>query len=92
MSDLSPVIFDGHNDVLSGIFCAGGMSAASTFLEGRQGAIDAVKMRAGGFGGGFFAIYVPSSASSDFRQQEMTKPRYDLPLSEPVDRTGRLSG
>ncbi|MEM7669456.1 MAG: dipeptidase [Pseudomonadota bacterium] len=78
------MIFDGHNDVLSKLWRAGGLSAAASFTEGREGAIDLVKARAGGFGGGFFAVYVPSPVDLDDKFTEMTKPAYDLPLPEPI--------
>lgn len=81
----SPIIFDGHNDVLSKIYKAGGSPAAGAFMDGREGAIDLEKARLGGFGGGFFAIYVPSPTDLEFKLSEMTKPAYDLPLPEPID-------
>lgn len=39
----------------------------------------------GGFGGGFFAVYVPSPMDMDFKFEQMTKPSYDLPLPDPID-------
>lgn len=84
-SDATPAIFDGHNDVLLKLFKAGGLSASESFLTGREGAIDVPSARVGGFGGGFFAVYVPSPIDLDFKFKEMTKPSYDLPLPEPID-------
>ncbi|WP_435140481.1 dipeptidase [Pseudopelagicola sp. nBUS_19] len=77
---ITPVIFDGHNDVLLHLYEAGGTATSETFLTGRDGAIDQAKATAGGFGGGFFAVYVPSPLNYDVKMQEMTKPSYDLPL------------
>lgn len=77
-------MFDGHNDVLLKLFRAGGMSAASTFVAGRDGAIDAPKAQAGGFAGGFFAVYVPSPVDLAHKFAEMTKPAYDLELPDPI--------
>ncbi|NSX54551.1 dipeptidase [Parasulfitobacter algicola] len=85
MSYTTPIIFDGHNDVLSKLYRAGGLPAAETFVTGRDGAIDLKKAAKGGFGGGFFALYVPSPIDVDFKFQQMTKPQYDLPLPEPID-------
>ena len=51
-------IFDGHNDVLTRLDKAGGVAAAGTFLSGMDGQLDLPKARAGGFGGGFFAIWI----------------------------------
>ncbi|MFK7880377.1 dipeptidase [Roseobacter sp.] len=81
----APTIFDGHNDVLLKLYRAGGVPAAGTFVSGRDGAIDAGKAAAGGFGGGFFAVYVPSPMDLDFKFKEMTKATYDLPLPDPID-------
>ena len=50
-----------------------------------DGAIDAQKARAGGFGGGFFAVYVPSPVDLEVKFEEMTKPKYDLPLPSAID-------
>ncbi len=82
---VSPTIFDGHNDVLSKLYRAGGVKAAETVMSGRDGAIDLPTARIGGFGGGFFAVYVPSPLDVDFKMQEMAKPTYDLPLPDPID-------
>lgn len=84
-TESSPAIFDGHNDVLLKLFKAGGLSASDSFLTGREGAIDIPSAKVGGFGGGFFAVYVPSPMDLDFKFEEMTKPSYDLPLPEPID-------
>ena len=81
----SPAIFDGHNDVLLKLYRAGGLSATAEFLTGQDGAIDGPSAAVGGFGGGFFAVYVPSPVDLEFKFKEMTKPRYDLPLPEPID-------
>ncbi len=80
----SPAVFDGHNDVLLKLFRAGGRSAVAGFLTGRDGAIDAVSAQKGGFGGGFFAVYVPSDTDQDVKVDEMTKATYDLPLPDPI--------
>lgn len=81
----APAVFDGHNDVLLKLYRAGGVPAADTFVTGRDGAIDVAKANAGGFGGGFFAVYVPSPIDLDFKFEEMAKPTYDLPLPDPID-------
>lgn len=79
-----PLIFDGHNDVLLKLYRQGGKDAVRQFTEGYEGHIDAPKARAGGFGGGFFAIYVPSTDDSDDRHEEMSQPSYDLPLPQEI--------
>ena len=85
MTDSAPLIFDGHNDVLSKMYRSGGLPKTESFLTGCPGAIDLVKARAGGFGGGFFAVYIPSPSDPDLKMEEMTKPQYDLPLPDAVD-------
>lgn len=81
----TPAVFDGHNDALLKLYRAGGMSAVDHFLNGMDGAIDVPKARAGGFGGGFFAVYVPSPVDLEVKFKEMTKPSYDLPLPPAID-------
>ncbi len=79
-----PPIFDGHNDVLLRLQMAGGLQAAETFVSGRDGQVDLPKAVAGGFGGGFFAIYVPSPADQAFKMEEMSKPQYELALPRQI--------
>jgi len=43
------------------------------------------KMRAGGFGGGFFAIWVPSKIDGAAKRAQMNLPAYDLPLPPEID-------
>jgi membrane dipeptidase len=56
-------IFDGHNDLLS---CLMGErdSQGASFFAGREGDLDLQKMRAGGFAGGFFAVWVTNDSGS----------------------------
>jgi membrane dipeptidase len=81
----TPTVFDGHNDVLLHLYRAGGLSASDSFLTGRDGALDVIKAKAGGFGGGFFAVYIPSPVDKAFKMDEMAKPAYDLPLPDAID-------
>lgn len=76
----TPLIFDGHNDVLLKLYRAGGPGAIDEFASGQHGQIDLPRARAGGFGGGFFAIYVPSPEGLGDHDSEMQKPQYNLPL------------
>jgi membrane dipeptidase len=58
-------IFDGHNDVLSRLYRRGGTDAARAFLEGEgKGQLDLPMARQGGFAGGLFAVFVPSTAAA----------------------------
>jgi membrane dipeptidase len=55
-------IFDGHNDVLLRLHRRAGGDAVPAFLAGEEkGQLDLAKARAGGFAGGLFAIFVPST-------------------------------
>lgn len=49
-------IFDGHNDLLSCLFHEADPDGAG-FIAGRSGDVDLKKCRAGGFAGGFFAVW-----------------------------------
>ncbi len=76
-----PAIFDGHNDVLLRIHMSKDDDALEKFINGgRGGHLDIPRMQKGGFGGGFFAIYVPSPADSALRYEEMNNPSYDLTM------------
>lgn len=79
----TPLIFDGHNDLLLRIHKGDVSAGADGFLGGGGNQIDLDKARAGGFGGGFFAIYVPSP-DKDLDDSEMMSDCYDLPLPAPV--------
>ena len=52
-------IFDGHNDALSRLWCSGGDPVA-TFARD-EGHINQPAAKAGGFGGGLFALYSPQT-------------------------------
>jgi membrane dipeptidase len=55
-------IFDGHNDVLLRLYRRGGADAPRAFLDGEaKGQLDLPMAHQGGFAGGLFAIFVPSS-------------------------------
>ncbi len=73
-----PVIFDGHNDALLKLERRGSGDPVRLFIDGYDAHVDLPKARAGGFGGGFFAIFVPPLEAGDF--SAMAKPEYDLPL------------
>ena len=77
---MTPAIFDGHVDLLSRLAAAGG---AATLGQG--GAIDPERARAGGWGGGFLALWVPSTGgdAAAALAAQMTS-AYDIPLAAPV--------
>ena len=55
-------IFDGHNDVLLQLWRARDWEGARFFAGRGEGHLDLPRARAGGFMGGFFAVYVPEEA------------------------------
>lgn len=57
-------IFDGHNDVLLALYQQSRGAGVTFFDKSDQGHIDLPRARAGGFGGGFFAVYVPADEST----------------------------
>lgn len=82
-------VFDGHNDLLLRLHSApGARNAIWTGADG-GGQLDLPRMKAGGFAGGFFAIYIPSphqDGAPDLAALDalMNKPPFDLPLPPPI--------
>ena len=76
-----PPVFDGHNDLVLRLL-RGDVTAEGVAAGLDSGHIDRPRAGAGGFGGGFFAIFVPSPANKAERWEEMTKPSYDIPLPD----------
>ncbi|MHA3913638.1 dipeptidase [Halovulum sp. GXIMD14793] len=76
----SPRIFDGHNDLILRLMR--GQVTPEGVVQGLvDGHIDLPRARQGGFGGGFFAVYVPDPPEIAIDHDEMAKSSYDLPLS-----------
>jgi len=87
---LSPPFFDGHNDTVLKILM--GKATVADIVQGYEGGhIDLPRSRKGGFGGGFFAIFVPSPRSSADRMEEMGGGSYDLPLPGMLDQKEALA-
>ena len=85
-------VFDGHNDLLYRLLDAP-LRREEIFLTGEgKGHLDLPRMRAAGFAGGFFAIYLPSPVAHDDtdHQAQMETPPYRLPLPEPLAQPGAL--
>ena len=55
-----PVVFDGHNDVLLRLSGPDGGGPEAFFERGEEGHLDLPRAREGGFGGGMFAVWIPS--------------------------------
>lgn len=59
-------VFDGHNDLLYRLFTQDHADPVRIFLDGDgSGHLDLARCRKGGFAGGMFAVFVPSTVLSD---------------------------
>jgi membrane dipeptidase len=58
-------IFDGHNDTLLKLYRQRQEGGPGFFDRSDRGHIDLPRAREGGFGGGFFAVFVPSERPAD---------------------------
>ncbi len=80
-----PVIFDGHNDFLLRLL-RDPENRKTTWLQGNgQGHLDLPRMQAGGFAGGFFAIYISSTDLPPDIDDLMEHPPYAVPLPAMID-------
>lgn len=76
-------VFDGHNDVILRLWRGGPEGLEARFAESRDGHLDLARARAGGFVGGFFALFVPDP--SPFDDAVLDDPPYDIPLPPPLE-------
>ncbi len=92
MNDFStPAIFDGHVDVLSKLAALKASNPAQIFERGYKAHIDMPKARAGGFGGGLFALYVPSRETpAEGIEQMLAGASYKLALPKKIDQQEAL--
>ena len=77
-------VFDGHNDLLLRLL-RDPADREAIWLKGEgKGHLDLPRMKAGGFAGGFFAVYIPSPQADDDADVEaiMDAPPYDLALPD----------
>ncbi|MEF3046764.1 dipeptidase [Pseudotabrizicola sp. L79] len=77
-------IFDGHNDILLRLRLAPEKRDEIWLTGEGKGHLDLPRMQAGGFVGGFFAIYLPSPVAHDSASYmaAMETPPYSLPLPD----------
>lgn len=79
--------FDGHNDFLLRLMMSPAPRDEIWLGEGGSGHLDLARMKAAGFAGGLFAIFVPPTpdgSAPDFRALR-AHPPYDLPKPPPMD-------
>lgn len=85
MPHTHPLIFDGHNDILSRLVDRPRAEALAALEQGDgAGHLDLPRMKAGGFGGGIFAIYITNPPEAGFNMSAMSNAEYDIPLPPPV--------
>lgn len=79
--------FDGHNDFLLRLLKTPAPREETWLGQGGHGHLDLKRMKAAGFAGGLFAIFVPPVSSGpppDFKSL-MADPPYDLPMPPEMD-------
>ena len=86
-------IFDGHNDTLLSIYHPGRKVERSFLERSEHGHIDLPRARAGGLGGGFFAIWVPNvwSRHHPKPKEVRTAQGVEMPLPHALDQRYALS-
>jgi len=92
----NPPIFDGHNDTLLGLYLNRPGKERTFFVQSEHGHIDLPRARAGGLGGGFFAVWEPSPPSaqpisSDDVGVKAAGVGYKTPLPPPLDQAYALN-
>lgn len=62
-------VLDGHNDTLLNLYLPGRGEGRSFFKRSDLGHVDLPRAREGGFGGGFFACYVPNPGEDGWTEE-----------------------
>lgn len=85
------LIFDGHNDLLARLFISPDADKLSPFINGRpNGHLDLPRAKAGGFAGGFFAVFVPTVGRRKSVGDSMQGTHYDVPLPPVMEQSHAL--
>ncbi len=82
-----PLVFDGHNDTLLALYRAGAGQERTFFTRSAHGHLDLPRAVEAGFGGGFFAVYVPSPPQPDGLKPNLPRDStpYEAPLPAPLE-------
>ncbi|MCE5972021.1 dipeptidase [Sinirhodobacter sp. WL0062] len=85
-------VFDGHNDFLLRLLRDPARREATWLTGTGEGHLDLPRMRAGGFVGGFFAVYIPSPQAHDDPDFDaiMRNPPFSLPLPDLIGQAEAL--
>lgn len=78
------LVFDGHNDTLLDLYRPKAGRARSFFKRSTYGHIDLPRAQAGGFGGGFFAIFPPPPLDTPPLGDPPNGGPYEAPLPAPL--------
>lgn len=79
-------VFDGHNDTLLSLYLPERGEGRSFFEESAKGHIDLPRAHKGGFGGGFFAIFVPPPVRKPWQESFVkTEGGYEMKLADAID-------
>ena len=82
----NPLIFDGHNDVLLRLTHPRAEAERTFFTRAATGHLDLPRARTGGFGGGFFAVFVPEEqAEPPDAGLTVSDKGYAVRLADPID-------
>jgi membrane dipeptidase len=83
-----PLVLDGHNDTLLNLHLPDRGQGRSFFERSELGHIDLPRAREGGFGGGFFACYVPNPEDDGWNEEtalSLTEDGYEVSDAPPLD-------
>ncbi len=84
----NPPVFDGHNDTLLRVFPPSRDTRGRDFFErSESGHLDLPRAWEGGFGGGFFAVFVPNPRTGSEPSQAPTTGTLPQPLELPYARS-----
>ena len=81
-------VFDGHNDVLLNLLLPERGGGRSFFERGKRGHMDLSRALEGGFGGGFFACFVPADPADGWSLAAaltVAEDGYEVELAPPVN-------
>lgn len=76
--------FDGHNDFLLRLMRSPDPRHETWLGAAGKGHLDLARMKASGFAGGLFAIFVPSPSKGPGFAELMASPPYEVPLPPPL--------